>query len=136
MLFLIFISVMMSIVSCFTSDSFYILSSLSWWVFSNSEFLWLTERKEKWLEKVSTKWKSRESFLFKLSKEGKFSFRWLLESTIELLIFVYCLAISWNMAMWWELLFLECYSFKKEVIICCLGSNDILRWCQLPILSR
>ena len=92
-------SVMMSTVSCFTSDSFYMLSSLSWWVFSNSEFLWLTERKEKWLEKVSTKWKSRESFLFKLSKEGKFSFRWLLESTIELLIFVYCLAISWDMAM-------------------------------------
>ena len=90
---------MMSTVSCFTSDSFYILSSLSQWVFSDSEFLWLIKRKEKWLGKVSTKWKSRESFLFKLSKEGKFLFRWLLESTIELLIFVYCLAISWDMAM-------------------------------------
>ena len=90
---------MMSAVSCFTSDSFYMLSSLSRWVFSDSEFLWLIEIKEKWLGKVSTKWKSRESFLFKLSKEGKISFRWLLVSTIELLIFVYCLAISWDMAI-------------------------------------
>ena len=82
------------------SDSLYILSSLSQWVFSNSGSLQLTERKEKWLEKVSTRQKPRESFLFKLLKERKISSRQLLVSTIWLLIFVHCLAVSWNVAMW------------------------------------
>ena len=54
----------------------------------------LTKRKEKWLGKVSTRQKLRESSLFKLLKERKFSFRWLLVSTIELLISNHCLAIK------------------------------------------
>ena len=57
--------------SCFTNDSLYMLSNLSQWVFSNLEFLWLTERKEKWLGKVSIRQKPGESSLFKLSKEEK-----------------------------------------------------------------
>ena len=99
MLFLIFISVIISIVSFYMSDSLHMLSSLSQWVFSSSGSLQLTERREKWLEKVSTRQKLRESFLFKLLKEEKISSRQLLVSIIKLLIFVHCLAMSWNVAI-------------------------------------
>jgi len=122
MLFLILTFVMISIVSCFTSDSLYMLSSLSQRVFSDLGSLQLTERKEKWLGKVFTRQKPRESSLFKLLKEGKFSFRQLLVSTIELLIFVHYLTISWDVAIQWELLFLECCSSKRKVIAYCLGA--------------
>ena len=112
------------------------MSSLSWWVFSDTGSFWLTERKEKWLEKVSTRWKPEESFLFKLSKEEKFSFRWLLVFTIELLILDYCLVISWDVAMQWGLKFLEWCLSKRKLTTCCLGRDNIQRWCWLLILSK
>jgi len=69
------------------------LSSLLWWAIFVLVSFQLTKWKEKWSGKVFTKQKLEESYLFKLSKEKKTSFKWLFMSTIELLIFNHCLKV-------------------------------------------
>ena len=67
-------------------------SLFQWAIFALVSF-WLTKWKEKQLEKVSIRWKSRDNYLFRLSKARNISFKWLFVFTIGLLIFKYCLEI-------------------------------------------
>ena len=135
-LFLILTYATISTMFYLIRESLWMLSNLFYWAVNDLWSFWFTVRKEKQLGKKSTRWKPRESSLFKLSKEEKTSFKQLLVSTIELLIFDSCLAISWNVAIWWGLALLKWYLSKRDLIIYCLERNNILRWCQLLILSR
>ena len=70
--FLILVSVIISIISEFASNSSWISLSLLQWKVNISGFFWLTGTKEKWFKKVSPKQKPEESSLFKLLKEDKY----------------------------------------------------------------
>ena len=59
----------------------------------------LAKWKKKQLGQVSTRQKLEDSSLFKLSKAGKILFKWLLVSTMGLLIFKHCSGIRWEVAM-------------------------------------
>jgi len=72
---------------------------------------------------MSTRWKPEDNFLFKLSKDGKISFK-------------HCLQVRWQVAIWWEVAFLEWCLSRKKFIAYCLGRDATQRWCHLMILSR
>jgi len=108
-------------------DSLYnFLSLLQWAVFALAS-LQLAKWKEKWLGKLSIRWEPGENSWFRLSKARKVPFRQLLVFTIELLILVHCLGVSWQVVIQWGIAILEWCSSKSEIIVCYLGSDTIQR---------
>ena len=99
--------------------------SLFQWVIFVLVSLQLAKWKEKWSGKMSIRWKPEASSWFRLLKAGKIPFKQLLVSTMKLLIFMHCLGVRWQVAMWWEVVFLKLYSSKRKLIAYCL-ERDII----------
>jgi len=85
---------------------------------------------------MSINLKPREISWFKLLNEGYTLFRQLPIFIIGLLIFEYCLAVRWAIAIQCSSTFLKWCLFNKELIVCCLDNDAIYRWCCPLILSK
>ena len=136
MFFLTPASAITSIVLSSLSDIKYTLLSLLRWTLLAIGSEHLTVLKEKWSGKRSARHCPGFSSLFKVLKADKTLFRQWLISTMELFSWMFCLIVSWLVAMQWGGTTLECWRSSSMQVACWHGREVTHKLCQLASLLR